>query len=191
MRFARFRGGKPAGYCDQCLVDLPEKIRHNQGMFDQPAARDLVQAVQQHLITNLIPTLPPRQRFQTLVAANVLDIIAREMADGTGLMTDQWHQLANLLGRDGNPPADFTTLHHDITQMNTDLCAAIEAGHFDKPAGFHTLLHHCQQTALAQLTINNPKHLHRLATEQSLRNKKPRPNESGPVPKVGFEPTRA
>src|SRR5690242_14430603 len=55
-------------------------LKKAKGMNDRPTAAELVFAVREHLEGELIPTLAdPRLRFQTLVAANVLRIVEREL----------------------------------------------------------------------------------------------------------------
>lgn len=129
-------------------------------MQGYPTTTELIEAVQSHLTTQLIPTLSePRLRFQTLVAANVLAVVARELKLGEALGRQEWHSLANLLGQTGECPANVAAREAAIGEWNRLLCQQIEAGMFDDPAGYHHLLTHCRQTAQAHLQIANPKFL--------------------------------
>jgi hypothetical protein len=47
-------------------------------MQDRPDAPDLLAAVARYLAEDLLPHVPPRQRFQVRVAANACAIVARE-----------------------------------------------------------------------------------------------------------------
>lgn len=129
-------------------------------MQGYPTITELIEAVRGHLTTHLIPTLSePRLRFQTLVAANVLAVVARELELGQALGRQEWHRLANLLGHTGDCPADVAAQEAAIGEWNRLLCQQIEGGMFDDPAGYQHLLAHCRQTAQAHLQIANPKFL--------------------------------
>lgn len=133
-------------------------------MQDRPTAAELVQAVQQHLAEQVIPALgEPGLRFRTLVAANVLGIIAREMELAAVQAPAEWRRLAELLGRSGRPPEGTPEQLEAIAVMNEVLCCQIEEGQFDSPADWERLMDHCRQTARQKLTITNPAFLERAA----------------------------
>ena len=132
-------------------------------MQDRPTAPELVAAVRRHLSEEVIPALQdPGLRFRTLVAANVLAIVSREMEVAERQAPKEWRRLAQLLNRQGSPPPALRDQVRDIAQMNEQLCTQIEAGVFDEPQAWASLLEHCLQTAREKLTIANPKFLERV-----------------------------
>ena len=51
-------------------------------MQDRPDAHELAAALAQYLIDDLLPVVPPEQRFNVRVAANCCAILAREIQGG-------------------------------------------------------------------------------------------------------------
>lgn len=164
-------------------------------MQDQPQATVLIEAAQQHLANQVLPTIAePRLRFQTLVAANVLDIVVRELTLAEPFSAAEWARLANLLANllamPGTMPANAAQRDAALTNLNEALCQAIEAGAFDEPAAWSQLLAHCQQTAIEKLHIANPAYLQRLQAERKTKTASPNSGEAvDRMPKVGLEPT--
>ncbi|MDX1664772.1 MAG: DUF6285 domain-containing protein [Candidatus Promineifilaceae bacterium] len=131
-----------------------------------PDAVQLLEAVADHLTDQVLPTLQePRLRFRTLVAANVLAVVARELTLAPAQAPEEWRRLAALLGDEGECPPGYEEQRAAIERMNRRLCGAIERGDFDEPAAWKQLLAHCRQTAQDKLAIANPSFLERLARE--------------------------
>ena len=66
-------------------------------MQDRPTAPELLSAVAQFLNTEIAPTLTDsRLRFRTLVAANVLQIITRELAQNPAALRAEAESLSEL-----------------------------------------------------------------------------------------------
>lgn len=117
-----------------------------------PTAQELLDAVRDHLVSRVIPTITdPRLRFQTLVAAHVLGVAVRE-SSLTPAMRDEVAALRDALG-------DFAT--------DDALCGAIEAGAFDPPAARAAL--HAYLTARAEYALQswNPAFLWRVTSPPS------------------------
>lgn len=132
-------------------------------MQDRPTAPELVAAVRRHLGEEVLPALrDPGLRFRTLVAANVLAIVGRELELAERQAPGEWRRLAHLLGRSGSPPPAYGRQVQAIAEMNEALCRQIEAGAFDEPQQWAALLDHCRQTAREKLAIANPKFLERV-----------------------------
>jgi hypothetical protein len=76
-------------------------------MSDRPTALELLEAVEEFLSSELLPTLDDqRLKFRTLVAMNALGIARRELeADEPGLGEDELRELARRI-RAGDVPAD-------------------------------------------------------------------------------------
>ncbi len=82
-----------------------------------PTAAELVEAAREHLISRVIPTITDaRLRFQTLVAAHALEVVARESRRPDAVRDALVAARRALF--DGDDPG---------------LVAAIEAGDFDDP----------------------------------------------------------
>jgi Domain of unknown function (DUF6285) len=76
-------------------------------MSDRPTALELLEAVEEFLSSEVLPTLDDqRLKFRTLVAINALGIARRELgADEPGLGEDEIRELARRI-RAGDVPAD-------------------------------------------------------------------------------------
>ena len=75
------------------------------GMLDGPAGPNLLQAVARLLRDTLRPQLPPHAAFQARVAANALDLAAREWQLAPAAQTAARARLRALLGHDGSADA--------------------------------------------------------------------------------------
>jgi hypothetical protein len=105
-----------------------------------PSAADLARAVEGFLREELMPALEGRLQFQTLVAANVMAILGRELTDGPAAAAAHAERLAALGIADDEA-----------------LVAAIRNGDMDGRMG--ELLTALRPSVEANLTIANPKHL--------------------------------
>lgn len=131
-------------------------------MHDRPSAVELIKAAQRHLAEEVAPALnEPRLRFRTLVAANVLAIVGRELSLAESQAAAEWERLAQLLNRQQERPLSPRRQTEEIAAMNRELCRQIEAGRFDEAQQWQTLLTHCQQTAEEKLAVANPGFLER------------------------------
>lgn len=127
-------------------------------MQDHPTSLELVHAVAQFLNAELTPTLTdPRLKFRALVAANVLQIVAREIELGDELMRAEWQRLDALMGDDA-PGENFA---QEIDVMNRALCVRIRAGDADAGEFYKRVFAHVEQTVLEKLQIANPRFLAR------------------------------
>ncbi len=136
-------------------------------MYDHPTAAELIAAARLQIERNLLPTLTePRLRFQTLVAANVLAIVERELAGGETHLAAAWQRMADLLGdRASAAPPAGAELIAAVAAQNLALCSAIRAGGFDAGPQRQALLAHLRRTAEAELAVANPRYLERVSSE--------------------------
>ena len=129
-------------------------------MNDRPTAAELIDAVRHYLEAELLPTLTDsRQRFQALVAANVLAIAGRELAGEEAQLREEWELLAGLLGAGGPPPEGLTALRQEVRQANARLCERIRAGDFDGPPSFRAASTAVRQLVVRKLEVANPRYL--------------------------------
>jgi len=69
-----------------------------------------------------------RQKFRTLIAANVLDIVAREIDGEEGRLRTQWERLVALDHSPATRPATLDLLRADIDRRERALCGRIRDG---------------------------------------------------------------
>src|ERR1700722_5231013 len=114
-------------------------------MHDQPDVEELLNAVSAFLRNEAAPMLDSRLRFLCLVAANAIDIAAREFAFGSDFNAHETARLRKLLCSDDS-------LH----ELNVKLCAAIAT---DK-MGPETvgLMEHLHSTTMERLAIDQPQY---------------------------------
>jgi hypothetical protein len=129
-------------------------------MTDRPTAAELVEAVRHLLEAEVIPALADqRLRFQTLVAANVLAIVGRELGAADVDVRLIWDKLAALLGKSDAPPTHPRDWHAAVKQLNEELCQRIRSGDYDEPARFQDLLKQLRPVIVRKLEIANPRFL--------------------------------
>ncbi len=129
-------------------------------MTDRPTAAELVEAVCHLLEAEVVPALADqRLRFQTLVAANVLAIVGRELGTADVDVRLVWDKLAALLGKTDAPPTHPRDWHAAVGQLNEELCQRIRSGHDDEPARFKELLTQLRPLIVRKLEIANPRFL--------------------------------
>jgi hypothetical protein len=125
-------------------------------MLDQPSGRELVQAVARLLREQLLPLLPPHAAFQARVAANALDLAAREWQLAPAAEAAALARLRALLGHDGAPDA-----------LEAELCRRIADGSLS--ARDPALLDHLWTGTLDRLAIDQPAYApyrHEIAAEE-------------------------
>ena len=126
-------------------------------MQDRPHAAELAQAVREFIEIEVLPGIDdPRLRFRTLVAANGLGILEREIALGAPLVRREVGSLARLLGRTESIPDDVDELRQRATDLNRELAQRIRAG--DAPEG---TLAHLVATVADKLRVASPRYLER------------------------------
>ena len=126
-------------------------------MQDRPHAAELAQAVREFIETEMLPGIDdPRLRFRTLVAANGLGILERELALGAPLLRREVGSLARLLGHADPLPDDLEELRRLASDLNRELALRIRAD--DTPEG--TLVH-LLATVADKLRVASPRYLER------------------------------
>ncbi len=134
-------------------------------MFDHPTAAELIAAARMQLEQHVIPSISePRLRFQTLVAANVLAIVERELAVGKEHLAAAWQRMASLQGDLSDLP-NGAALHTAIAAQARQLCADIRAGVYDDGPQRQALLAHLRRTAEEELLVANPRFVEQMRME--------------------------
>src|SRR5579859_7436931 len=125
-------------------------------MQDRPDKRELIEAVASFIEREIVPSTPDaRLRFRSLVAANVLNIVARELAAGDSTLRDEWQRLAVLLGHEGQPPDREADLRAEVLALSRDLCAQIRTGEADDSPRYDQVFAHVEATVIEKLRVAN------------------------------------
>jgi hypothetical protein len=114
--------------------------------IDRPNALELLEAVRQHLVENLAPTLAGQPAFHLRVATNALAIVERTMIEGAAMDRAELIRLQNLLGGDG-----------DLLDLNQRLSEKIRTE--DLGAQKEAVLAHLRETVTDKLRLANPRYL--------------------------------
>jgi hypothetical protein len=112
-------------------------------MREQPTAGELLEIVAEFLRAQVIPELDGRTAFHARVAANVLDIVRRELALAPDALDAETERLRALLAAEG-----------DGEGLNRELCARLAAGAIDPAAP--ELLRHLWATTLDTVAVDQP-----------------------------------
>jgi hypothetical protein len=126
---------------------------------DRPTAVELLNAVREFLEQDVMPGLEGRKRFHALVSANVLSIVARELAGEETMLVAEWERLRNLLRTDDVPPARLGDLRTAVDALSRRLCDRIRAGDADAGPFADAVRDHVRATVVDKLRIANPKYL--------------------------------
>jgi uncharacterized protein DUF6285 len=110
-------------------------------LYGRPTAQELAAAVEDFLRGEVLPTLDGRLAFQTLVAANALAIVGRELAAGSAAESAHAERLAEFGASD-----------------DAELAAAIRRGDLDDRAA--DLVAALRASVEAKVAVTNPKYLH-------------------------------
>lgn len=114
-------------------------------MIDVPHGADMLDAVARLLRDTLIPQLPADTVFQARVAANAIDLVAREIRLGAAEQTEATTRLKALL-----------TLDASLPELEAELASRIHEGQVgaDTPG----LMDHLWATTLAKMAIDQPSY---------------------------------
>ena len=112
-------------------------------MLDQPRGADILAAVSRLLRETLMPRLPGEVAFQARVAANAIDLVAREITFGETVEGDALRRLRVLVNRDGT-----------LKELETELSARIRRGELDLQSP--GVAEHLWQTTLDKMKIDQP-----------------------------------
>src|SRR5436190_23021928 len=141
-------------------------------MQDRPTSTQLLAAVREFLQREIVPTLGDhRQKFRTLIAANVLGVVERELAGEEERLRAEWTRLGALLGGDagapdGAPAGTLDELRAAIDARKRALCARIQAGEADDGPWRLDVLAYARWAVEEKLRVANPRYLQRRAADK-------------------------
>lgn len=123
-------------------------------MQDRPTLPELLDAVRGFISDEILPTLHDhRLRFRSLVAANLLDMMRRELALEPGILRREHERLAALLGAPAAVDAD-ADLAAAVQAQYAALCQRIRAG--SAPPDTRAAL---TDSVRGKLEVANPRYL--------------------------------
>lgn len=126
-------------------------------MNDRPSATELLAAVERFLEETAVPALEGPARYHARVAANVVRIVARELATEDEHVTREWHSLATLLGADPAVPDGGRAACHDaLRARNEELARRIRAGDADDGPWRAAVLAHLSRVVADKLDVAQP-----------------------------------
>lgn len=122
-------------------------------MQDRPTARELLEAVAGFLRREVMDRVEGRIRFHTRVAANLLDIVARELEHERDQARAEWERLDALLGPEPRPE-DPGAMRLRLQQRTGELCRRIRQGAAEEE--MKRIRHHVRETVREKLVVSNP-----------------------------------
>jgi hypothetical protein len=114
-------------------------------MQDEPTPKELLEAVIGFLREIAAPALPTREAFDARVAANALELVAREISVGWQAQVDERRRLAALLGNDG-----------ELKALNEELSRRLAEGSLDGASA--EVSHHLWATTMEKLAVDQPNY---------------------------------
>jgi hypothetical protein len=124
-------------------------------MQDRPTYDELLEAVASFLTNDVMPNTTGRINFHARVAANVVEMVRRELANEEAHLTREWGGLGELLGEEPLPVSK-AALRARLHERNADLAQRIREGFGASGAERAGLLRHLRQTTHDKLTVTNP-----------------------------------
>jgi hypothetical protein len=127
-------------------------------MQDRPTAGELLEAVRLFLEDDVVPALDGPARFHARVAANVLAIVVRELADEEPTLLAEWTRLTRLLGRPSDgPPERLAALRAAVAELTEELCARIRRGDADASPFREAARAAVTASIVEKLAVANPR----------------------------------
>ena len=128
-------------------------------MQDRPTVQELLAAVRAFLEEEAMPVLDRRRGFLARVAANVLAIVGREIADEEADLRAEWARLAPLIGREAEAPVGLAALRGAVRDGTVALSEHIRRGEADAEPLARAVRDHVRETVRAKLRVANPRYL--------------------------------
>jgi hypothetical protein len=126
-------------------------------MNDRPSATELLAAVERFLEEFAVPALEGPAKYHARVAANVVRIVARELATEDDHLAREWDGLAALLGdATAAKPGERASLRDAIFARNEALVRRIRAGDADAGSWREALLAHLSRVIADKLDVSQP-----------------------------------
>jgi len=124
---------------------------------DRPTARELLEAVESFLRDEVMVALDGHAKYQTRVAANVVGIVARELACEDRHLAGEWQRLGLLFDASSAPPTDREQLRAGLREKTEKLIERIRAGDADEGPWRDAVIAHLKQTVADKLEVAKPR----------------------------------
>ena len=124
-------------------------------MQDRPTQDELLAALERFLDDEVVAKTEGALRFHGRVAANVVRMLRRELAQEGEQLLREWAGLDALLGPAGQPRTR-ADLRDALAARNEQLCERIRAGDADGAPFRDRVLTHVRQTVRDKLLVTNP-----------------------------------
>lgn len=124
-------------------------------MQDRPSAAELLATIGEYLDQDVLPLMQGALRYHTLVAANLVAVLEREVLAGTGPLRQERRELVELLGEpDPDPAAD--DVDADLLRLNGALQDRLLAPELPDRAFLVAARDVLERAVLAKLAVNKP-----------------------------------
>ena len=124
-------------------------------MQDRPTSDELLSAVERFLDDEIVPNIEGARRFHARVAANVVRIVRRELANEEEHLGREWAGLDALLGPAERPSSRAAFLEA-LAARSEELCGRIRGGNADDGPFGEAVLAHVRRTVRDKLLVTNP-----------------------------------
>jgi hypothetical protein len=126
-------------------------------MQDKPDKQMLLQAISEFLLTEVKPAITEsRLSFRVLIAANLAQVVAKELVEGDGQEARELERLRVLLSDvAGEPAVDRPAIQRQVLQLNGELARRLRAGSL-AGAQLDETRRHLLTTLREKLSVNNP-----------------------------------
>lgn len=128
-------------------------------MQDRPTSIELLEAAAEFIEREIMPATEGRLQFQSRVAANVLKIVAREIALEEPQLRAEVRSLADLLGRPTSDSAGVKELREAGRALNQELVERIRKGDADRGPWRERLFKVVRELVEEKLKVANPRYL--------------------------------
>ncbi len=128
-------------------------------MQDRPTAIELLEAAAEFVEREIIPSTEGRRQFQSRVVANVLKIVAREIAMEEPQLRGEVRALADLLGRQSSEAGGIAELREAARALNQELVGRIRAGEADRGPWRDRVFTVVRELVEQKLKVANPRYL--------------------------------
>ncbi|MFB5651759.1 DUF6285 domain-containing protein [Leptospira wolffii] len=126
-------------------------------MQDKPSATELLEAIQEFLMKDVLPEFKDKDllSYKTLVSWNMLGVISREIRSGEESLDKELARLSSLLGKKGRIPGTWNEKKNLVQSWNTELRDKIRSEKKSvKDAEFWK---HVKETVREKVEIVNPR----------------------------------
>jgi len=124
-------------------------------MQDRPTVDELLEAIGNYLVNDVMPNTTGRVSFHARVANNAVQIIRRELAGEEEHLAAEWNGLDGLLGAEARPTS-LRELRAAVMDRNAALVDRIRAGDADSGPFRAAVIAHLKRSTRDKLSVTNP-----------------------------------